>query len=633
MSDFLYLIDLQDDFISGSLKALGAKDETYIESICDEIDAKIDAKKKGDPKIQKYSKIYVTHDWHPPYHCSFNAFPQHCVQNTKGADIYGTIFTKLQSFDSTYKKHVSNKTGQVVNLYKGFDQTCDTYAAARTPAKGRKQEYAPDNETLALENYVNFYKSLSNEDRKKLTIKNGIENTGENININGKLLEPATLMLKPYKIATENTLTEELLEEELLEEELLEYVNFYKSLDKKEDREKLQIKTSENKKTALDNTNINGKLLEPATLMLKPYKLSKCEPGTETKTGSALKNKPEQELIKFGEDDVTQFKIEEQSPNSITILGLCTDFCAANTALNMMANFKDNNNTKTKIIFRSDLSRPIGFPNNMANKLLQNRDNVKMENKENTDSKMHSHLQHLQVKVVSTFNIEFYSCNARMIVYYMMMYLIGIDVKASNDQTLGITFNNTSFTFDNVYIINDVMIGKGTPIFAIEKLTIHNVNKKDFYMLELNDEKQYSLLDIFENEGGFNLHVNHIAPEHKKLWDHLNYLKDLKGNQGGGKRKRMNKKTHNHGHNRPPSNFFLLPGSKARRQKPNTKSKTTTSKKTSSGLGDYEKMGVSTFMHKSKKRTQMLYKKKKNGKTYFRMKDDKTGVMKYVLLK
>ena len=550
MGDFLYLIDLQKDFISGSLAALGASEETYIKSICTEI-----KKEKDSPT--KYSKIYVTHDWHPPHHCSFNAFPPHCVQDTNGADIPDEILKKLQEVDGSYKKRVSNPDIKVVNLYKGFDQTCDTYAAARTPAVGRPQSYAPDNEKLALENYVRFYESLNDTEKQML-----------------------------------------------------------------------QTKTSEN--TAFEHININGKSLPP--LMLKPYKIATCEEGTEANTGSALKTTVEQKLTKFGEDGVTQFKIEEQSPKSITILGLCTDFCAANTALNMMANFRDkyvDDNAKIPtIIFRSDLSRPIGFANIMTIK-NQHKANVKRSDRDRT---------------VFNLDVRFHSCNARMIVYYMMMYLMGIEVK-SNDQQfeIKIILNSTEISKDmflikNVFIINEqIIVDNENPnikqIFANDDIFI-NVTKKQFYCLEYNDGKLYSLLDIFDHEGGFKLKTEHIATKQQELWTHLNSLNTT---HGGGKRKniKMNNKKHNHSHKhttpRPPSNFFLLPGSKTR-QKHTTKSKTA-SKKPSSGLGDYEKMGVSTFMHKSKKRTQMLYKKNKNGKTYFRMKDDKNGAMKYVLLK
>ena len=551
MGDFLYLIDLQKDFISGSLAALGASEETYIKSICTEI-----KKEKDSPT--KYSKIYVTHDWHPPHHCSFNAFPPHCVQDTNGADIPDEILKKLQEVDGSYKKRVSNPDINVVNLYKGFDQTCDTYAAARTPAVGRPQSYAPDNEKLALENYVRFYESLNDTEKQML-----------------------------------------------------------------------QTKTSEN--TAFEHININGKSLPP--LMLKPYKIATCEEGTEANTGSALKTTVEQKLTKFGEDGVTQFKIEEQSPKSITILGLCTDFCAANTALNMMANFRDkyvDDNAKIPtIIFRSDLSRPIGFANIMTDD-------------KNTRPNFYG-LDGVSSNMTNN-DIRCHSCNARMIVYYMMMYLMGITV-TNNCNSESVNCNFTFDKFDNLrlkfthcYLVykvnNDNKFSDRTYNFSSDKNFSIDVTKKQFYCLERNDGKLYSLLDIFDHEGGFELKKEHIADETEHLWNHLNSLNTT---HGGGKRKniKMNNKKHNHSHKhttpRPPSNFFLLPGSKTR-QKHTTKSKTA-SKKPSSGLGDYEKMGVSTFMHKSKKRTQMLYKKNKNGKTYFRMKDDKNGAMKYVLLK
>lgn len=599
--DFLYLIDLQNDFISGKLKALGAEDKKYIESICTEIDAT----KEGDPNTYKYSMIYVTHDWHPPYHCSFNAFPQHCVQDTDGADIRDTIFEKLKSFNMSiqgkvehpilYEKRVSNETGPVVNLYKGFDQTCDTYAAARTPANGRPQEYAPDkdeaeeaSDNFAWLNYKRFY----DENQNIINPTKNPTNVPLEIKINGH-----TIKLKH---------TPEL--------------------------------------PTFDTTS-----------KYPPYRIATCKRGTNMNTGSALRNEKQNltqmnSSVREGNEIIktTQFKIEEQSPTptSITILGLCTDFCAANTALNMMANFKGPNSMtltptsiiSTKIIFRSDLSRPIGFPNKMTDDDKNTKPILPIFYTDETNN-----FQEEEIKL----QIQKHSCNARMLVYYMMMHLMGIQVKSDNseDTLFTFTFNETKknmLNVNNCYFLSNVKEHK----FEIMDFSI-DITKPQFYCLEYNDRKPYSLLEIFDHEGGFKLNEAHIDDKtnlsanatpitRKSLWDNLNALKPPKPQKGSGKRK-MNNKKHNHVHNRPPSNFFLLPGStkstKTRRQKQTTKSKTTTSKKTSSGIGDYEKMGVSTFMHKSKKKTQMLYKKKKNGKTYFRMKDDKTGVMKYVLLK
>ena len=32
--------------------------------------------------------VFLTQDWHPNDHCSFNDFPEHCVRNTPGAELH-----------------------------------------------------------------------------------------------------------------------------------------------------------------------------------------------------------------------------------------------------------------------------------------------------------------------------------------------------------------------------------------------------------------------------------------------------------------------------------------------------------------------------------------------------------------
>lgn len=71
----LVVIDLQKDFINGTLPAQnGADIIPYIDAIkC------------------RFDKVYFTLDWHPYNHCSFKEYggiwPEHCVQFTEGASL------------------------------------------------------------------------------------------------------------------------------------------------------------------------------------------------------------------------------------------------------------------------------------------------------------------------------------------------------------------------------------------------------------------------------------------------------------------------------------------------------------------------------------------------------------------
>jgi nicotinamidase/pyrazinamidase len=77
--DALLLVDIQNDFLPGGALAVGDGDAVvpvanrYAEAF----------ERAGQP-------IYVTRDWHPADHCSFQAeggpWPPHCVQNTPGAE-------------------------------------------------------------------------------------------------------------------------------------------------------------------------------------------------------------------------------------------------------------------------------------------------------------------------------------------------------------------------------------------------------------------------------------------------------------------------------------------------------------------------------------------------------------------
>lgn len=83
----LFVIDMQNDFVTGSLAVSGALD--LIQPIKDKI---LKAHEVGNFIL--YSKC-----WHPINHCSFNTnggyWPVHCVQNSWGAEIYPRLRESL----------------------------------------------------------------------------------------------------------------------------------------------------------------------------------------------------------------------------------------------------------------------------------------------------------------------------------------------------------------------------------------------------------------------------------------------------------------------------------------------------------------------------------------------------------
>ena len=68
----LILIDVQRDFLPGGPLAVPGGDQIIgvINSI-----------------LPLFGHVIATQDWHPPHHISFSEWPEHCVQNTKGAEL------------------------------------------------------------------------------------------------------------------------------------------------------------------------------------------------------------------------------------------------------------------------------------------------------------------------------------------------------------------------------------------------------------------------------------------------------------------------------------------------------------------------------------------------------------------
>ena len=105
----LIVVDMQNDFVypDGALYVKGA------EKLVKKIESLIE---KGN-----YDLIVVTRDWHPKNHYSFRKnggqWPEHCVQNTKGAEFAIKIDTNTNNVVDIVKGDNPN----VKNDYSGFN--------------------------------------------------------------------------------------------------------------------------------------------------------------------------------------------------------------------------------------------------------------------------------------------------------------------------------------------------------------------------------------------------------------------------------------------------------------------------------------------------------------------------------
>lgn len=98
MTRALIVVDVQNDFITGSLPVPGAKE--VIRPINNLIAG-------GDYKI-----IIFTQDWHPKNHISFTTWPSHCVQGTKGA---------------AFAPHINHNKADII-IRKGTNREIDSYS-------------------------------------------------------------------------------------------------------------------------------------------------------------------------------------------------------------------------------------------------------------------------------------------------------------------------------------------------------------------------------------------------------------------------------------------------------------------------------------------------------------------------
>lgn len=108
-NSILFIVDMQNDFINGSLTVKGGNEavDNLIKHI-DELDDK-----------EHYNAVIITNDWHTENHISFNEWPKHCVANTNGAKIPDRLMEKLMNtfgYDFVYFE------------YKGRSEDKDEYS-------------------------------------------------------------------------------------------------------------------------------------------------------------------------------------------------------------------------------------------------------------------------------------------------------------------------------------------------------------------------------------------------------------------------------------------------------------------------------------------------------------------------
>ena len=116
----LLLVDVQYDFITGSLAVAGAP------AVMDSLAQYIAEQPQG-----KFAAIVMTADHHPADHSSFTAnggiWPAHCVQNTEGATIYKSVLDAVKQHDP-----------QAQLLTKGDNVAVDEYSILANEASAQK---------------------------------------------------------------------------------------------------------------------------------------------------------------------------------------------------------------------------------------------------------------------------------------------------------------------------------------------------------------------------------------------------------------------------------------------------------------------------------------------------------------
>lgn len=137
MSLALVAVDVQWDFIDGSLGAPG-REEVIAEIL----------------KLAPLTDFVVaSQDWHPPNHCSFETWGEHCVKDTHGAELHPEIealaaFTvkkamfadkeALSAFDGTFLDSMLTRERIRTLIFCGF---CTDYCVLATVLDAIKLGY------------------------------------------------------------------------------------------------------------------------------------------------------------------------------------------------------------------------------------------------------------------------------------------------------------------------------------------------------------------------------------------------------------------------------------------------------------------------------------------------------------
>jgi len=118
--DALIVIDMQKDFVPESARNLdGGRfgveegDTHAVPIICRLIRAASNAN----------AKIIASRDYHPSDHCSFDAFPPHCIQGTAGAEFVPDVAREIE--DAMHK----NGQDKVNVVFKAMHEHADSYGA------------------------------------------------------------------------------------------------------------------------------------------------------------------------------------------------------------------------------------------------------------------------------------------------------------------------------------------------------------------------------------------------------------------------------------------------------------------------------------------------------------------------
>ena len=108
--DALIVVDVQNDFLAGGSLAVPCGEDVVpvLNHYIREFEV------KGLP-------IFLTRDWHPPSHCSFEAqggvWPPHCIAGTRGAEFAPNLEVPGSA------TIISKATGVEKDAYSGFDET------------------------------------------------------------------------------------------------------------------------------------------------------------------------------------------------------------------------------------------------------------------------------------------------------------------------------------------------------------------------------------------------------------------------------------------------------------------------------------------------------------------------------